>query len=244
MRELTASPEFTQSCLTNLTARQACQAVRFLAQAAVNYKEASTLLSKALPDITNHITDLQSPVEALTEMVSVLPTPSTTLAPTAIALTQQILENLPAETKPAARAYWLVHLAHRLSETGHPEDAVAATQEAAILLGEPADANPDRYRPDLAATLETLAIQLSELGHPEEALPPAKEAAAIYQELAAAQPGLYRPSLARALVTLSFRYYDRSSTAHTLSAAENAVTVYRELASQARTSTAPGPPAH
>ena len=57
-----------------------------------------------------------------------------------------------------------------------------------------AAAIPDRYRPDLARSLNSLGVQLSELGRPADALPPAQEAVVIYRELAAAIPTATAPT--------------------------------------------------
>ena len=59
-----------------------------------------------------------------------------------------------------------------------------------------AAAYPDRYRPDLAASLSNLGVRFSALGRPAEALPAEQEAVAIRRELAAAYPDRYRPDLA------------------------------------------------
>ena len=65
-----------------------------------------------------------------------------------------------------------------------------------------AAANPDRYRPTLAAVLSNLGVALSALGRSAEALPPTKEVVTMYRELAAAYPDRYRPDLARLLSNL------------------------------------------
>ena len=59
-----------------------------------------------------------------------------------------------------------------------------------------AAANPDRYRPDLAGSLNNLGIRFSELGRPADALPVTEEAVTIRRDLAAANPDRYRPGLA------------------------------------------------
>jgi tetratricopeptide (TPR) repeat protein len=66
-----------------------------------------------------------------------------------------------------------------------------------------AAASPDRYRPDLARTLDNLGVWFFELGRPAEALPASEEAVAIRRELAAASPDRYRPDLAQSLDNLA-----------------------------------------
>jgi len=66
-----------------------------------------------------------------------------------------------------------------------------------------AAASPDRYRPDLARSLNNLGIRFSALGRPAGALPVTEEAVAMYRELAAASPDRYRPDLAASLTELA-----------------------------------------
>jgi hypothetical protein len=69
---------------------------------------------------------------------------------------------------------------------------------AVALYRKLAAANPDRYRPDLAASLNDLDARLFALGLPNDAAW-VKEAVALYRELAAADPDSYRPRLATSL---------------------------------------------
>ena len=136
LRELIASPEFAQACLAQITADQAIHAVTFLARASADYREAGILLRQILPDIPDHITDLRSPAETLTALLSILPDPSATLAPAALALTRRILGTLPTGTEPALRAYWLRILGSRLADAGQPADAALAEREAVAIRRE------------------------------------------------------------------------------------------------------------
>ena len=64
--------------------------------------------------------------------------------------------------------------------------------------------SPDRYRRDLASSLNNLSIWLSELDDRHaDALPFAQEAVAIRRELAAASPDRYRRDLASSLDNLA-----------------------------------------
>jgi hypothetical protein len=51
--------------------------------------------------------------------------------------------------------------------------------EAVTIRRELAAANPDRYRPDLAASLDNLGVMFSELGRPADAEAAQREAQAI-----------------------------------------------------------------
>ena len=93
-----------------------------------------------------------------------------------------------------------------------------------------AAANPDRYRPDLAQSLDNLGIRFSELGRPADALPVTEEAVAIRRELAAANPDRYRPDLARSLYNLGIRFSELGRPADALPLTEEAVAIHRELA--------------
>jgi tetratricopeptide (TPR) repeat protein len=229
IRELGASPELARACLTGLAIRQARQAVVFLARASADYKEAASLLNLVLSDIADRRAELESPVETLTAILSVLPSQNASLAQPARDLNQQILDLLPAGTELAARAYWLAGLSSRLTAPGERADAVAAAQEAASRYGELAAASPHRYRPEHAAALDNLGVRLSELGRPDEARSATEAAVELYRQLAAADPGLHAPGLAAAIANLGYRYQKLGRTSDALSAAEEAVAAYREV---------------
>lgn len=59
----------------------------------------------------------------------------------------------------------------RLANVGRREQALAAAEEAVRICRGLAEANPDAYRPDLAASLTNLGIRLSELGRREQVWP-------------------------------------------------------------------------
>ena len=72
----------------------------------------------------------------------------------------------PADDEPDARAYDLTDLGIQRSAAGHPEEALAAEQEAVAIRRDLAATEPDRHRPDLALSLNNLGITLLELGRP------------------------------------------------------------------------------
>jgi hypothetical protein len=150
LRELIASLEFTQACFAQLTEDQAIHAVTFLARASVDYQEADILLKQILPDLPDHITDLLAPAETLTALLRILPTPSTKLAPAALALTRRILAALPTGTRPELRAYWLSFFSARLTDVGQIADAALAEQEATAIRRKIAAARAGEHPPDPA----------------------------------------------------------------------------------------------
>ena len=230
VRELIASPELSQACLTSLDSRQARRAVTLLARASSDDPDAEALLSQTLPDVADFIVGLDAPRETLTAIYNAVPYPTVILAPAAVALARQILGLLPADSGPAVRAYWLGTLGFRLSELGRPADALPVTEEAVAIHRELAAASPDRYRPDLATSLTNLGVRFSALGRPADALPVTEEAVAIHRELAAASPDRYRPDLARSLTNLGVRFSALGRPADALPVTEEAVAIYRELA--------------
>ena len=230
VRELVASPELSQACLTSLDSRQARRAVTLLARASSDDPDAEALLSQTLPDVADFIVGLDAPRETLTAIYNAIPYPTVILAPAAVILARQILGLLPADSGPAVRAHWLNNLGIRLSELGRPADALPVTEEAVAIRRELAAASPDRYRPDLAASLNNLGVLFSELGRPADALPVAEEAVAMYRELAAASPDRYRPDLAAALTNLGSRISELGRPADALPVTEEAVAIRRELA--------------
>jgi tetratricopeptide (TPR) repeat protein len=179
LRELDASPEFSQACLTNLDARQALRAVTLLARASSDYAEAEELLSQTLPTVADLIAGMQAPAETLIAIFNAIPYPTVTLAPAAVTLGQRITSRLPAGTEPAVRAYWLSNLGLRLSELGRPGDALNAEQEAVTVYRELAVASPDRYRLDLARSLTNLSEVLEAVGRQADADAARDEAAKL-----------------------------------------------------------------
>ena len=176
VRELVASPELSQACLTSLDSRQARRAVTLLAWASSDDPDAEALLSQTLPDVADFIVDLDAPRETLTAIYNAIPYRTVILAPAAVILARQILGLLPADSEPADRAYWLSALGVRFSALGRPADALPVTEEAVAMYRELAAASPDRYRPHLADSLTNLGVRFSELGRPADGLPVTEKA--------------------------------------------------------------------
>jgi len=93
-------------------------------------------------------------------------------------------------------AITLNHLAATLSALGRREEALAKAQEAVRIHEQLAQARPDAFLPNLAASLNNLANSLSDLGRREEALAKAQEAVRIREQLAQARPDAFLPDWA------------------------------------------------
>ena len=107
----------------------------------------------------------------------------------------------------------------RLAELGRREDAFGAIDEAVRIYRTLADARPDAFRSNLAASLNNQSTFLSELvGRGEDALVAIDEAVSIYRALADARPEAFLPDLAMSLSNQSGRLSD-------LGRREDAVTV-------------------
>jgi tetratricopeptide (TPR) repeat protein len=177
--------------------------VTLLARASAEEPEAESFLGQVLPRVADFISGLDASAETLTAVLNAIPYPTIILAQAAAALTQRIMTLLPREESPATRAYWLTALGARLWELGRRGEALPVFEEALAIRRQLADLSPDRYRPDLAQSLNNLGAALSELGRPADALPVAEEAVAIRRQLADLSPDRYRPDLAKSLANLA-----------------------------------------
>ncbi|WP_201768735.1 tetratricopeptide repeat protein, partial [Saccharopolyspora rectivirgula] len=89
-------------------------------------------------------------------------------------------------------AGWTADLAIALAQQGRVEEALKASTETVGIRRELAEARPDAFRPDLAASLTNQASFLAGLGRVEEALKASTEAVGFYRELAEARPDAFR----------------------------------------------------
>ncbi len=71
-----------------------------------------------------------------------------------------------------------------------------------------AQATPQAFLPDLAASLTSLGLRLADVGRREEALAAAQEATALYRELAQVNPQAFLPDLAGSLGMYGFVLLD------------------------------------
>ncbi len=253
MTQLTGDPGLAKAILTSLTVDQADQALTVLGRAWTLHDGAGPAIEAALradlarmaipaanvavqtsPRIGDLLADAlaDAPIafDDLVRIKEALPYPSVAIAAADLATTLRVRRELPPETDKETLAKWADTCGRLLSQVGRPADAVPPAQEAVTIRRELAAALPDRYRPDLAASLSNLGVCYAELGRPAEALPPAQEAVTIRRELAAALPDRYRPDLARSLRNLGVLYSVLGQPAEALPPAQEAVTTYRELA--------------
>ncbi|MCS7324962.1 MAG: tetratricopeptide repeat protein, partial [Thermoflexales bacterium] len=89
-----------------------------------------------------------------------------------------------------------------LGAVGQREAALQATQEAVSLYRQLAQANPQAFLPDLAASLHNLGARLSEVGQREAALKAALESVSIRRQLARDNPRAFLPRLILSLSML------------------------------------------
>jgi tetratricopeptide (TPR) repeat protein len=227
-RELGASPVLTRKCLSELTERQAQQALVLLARASADHPEAEPLLESALYRFPEVPAGIKAPRETLIAVANSIPFPSLALAETDASLTSRIAATYPAGT--TERASWQETSSTLLAAIGRPEDALAAAEEAVTIRRDLASARPEAFLPDLAMSLDSLSGCLSALGRREEALAAIEEAVATYRDLAGARPKAFVPDLAGSLNNLSGCLGDLGRREEALAAIEEAVTAYRDLA--------------
>ena len=154
------------------------------------------------------------------------------LDPAAAVITTRLhAHRLASATSDDERARLHATLGYRLANASRPEEALAATAEAAEIRRRLAAARPAAFEPALARALSNLSVLLSQVGRREEALAAAEEAAEIYRRLAAARPAAFEPELARGLWGYAWvRAAGKADLAQALTAAEEAVTRYEALA--------------
>ncbi|WP_372672737.1 tetratricopeptide repeat protein [Amycolatopsis kentuckyensis] len=111
-----------------------------------------------------------------------------------------------------------------------PHLRIACSQLLITHHREQVETEPDRYRPDLASSLNNLGTYLQEVGRYREALGATEEAVTIYRGLAEAEPDRYRPDLASSLHNLGAYLQAVGRYREALGFAEEAVTICRGLA--------------
>ena len=89
---------------------------------------------------------------------------------------------------------------------GERRRALATTEEAVTLYRDLARAEPARYTPNLATSLNNLGIRLGEVGEHRRALATTEEAVTLYRDLARAEPARYTPDLASSLHNLGVQF--------------------------------------
>lgn len=134
------------------------------------------------------------------------------------------------QTLRASLVTRLMQLAGQQRGNGRIDEALDAAREASELSRRLAAAQPDRFRPNLAHTLDDLGGYLGAIGDRESALEATREATGIYRVLAAEQPDDFRPDLARSLSNLGIDLSARADYEAALDAAREGVDIYRTLA--------------
>jgi len=128
------------------------------------------------------------------------------------------------------RGLLLGSFSNQLSDAGDNAAALEAIRDAVAIRRRLAAANPARFEPDLALSLNNLSVQLSDAGDNAAALEAIRDAVAIYRRLVAANPARFESYLATSLNNLSGRLSDAGDNATALEAIRDAVAIYRRLA--------------
>jgi tetratricopeptide (TPR) repeat protein len=251
--ELATHQELIAPLFSGLDEARAARALTVLARAARTQDRAVGLLRTALAADLDHLAvsalavtietnpvvgELLSQVlpsqpvtrETLTRIAAASPYPSLVLAVPAAFVFQRLADGSPDDNE---RARWLVGLSNRLADLGRREEALAASEEAAAIYRQLAEARPDAFLPDLATSLSNQSVRQSELGRREEALAAGEEAVTIRRQLAQADADAFLPDLAISLNNQSNRLSEMGRREEALAAVEEAAGIYRQLA-QAR----------
>ena len=164
----------------------------------------------------------------LGEIDHAIPVGHPVLAEAALAVTRRLAAS--AERSPEQQARWANNLSIRLSDVGDRVGALVAAREAVELYRGLAEASPQAYIPNLAASLNNLAAFLSAVGERNEALEAAREAVRLRRALVEASPATYTSDLAMSLTNLAIRLSEVGERNGALGAAREAVELYRGLA--------------
>jgi len=169
----------------------------------------------------------QPAIELARAWASRLPRHTVSLRELKVWAYEQLKAAASDEEESARRA---VQLGAAYSELGRREDALSATEEAAGIYRKLAQARPDAFLADLAASLNNLGRDYSALGRREDALSATEEAVDIRRKLAQARPDAFLADLAMSLNNLGMMYSALNRREDALSATEEAVDIRRKLA--------------
>ncbi len=190
--QLTADRVLAEAILRDLTSDQADQALTVLARAWALHDTAGPVIEAALRAdlarlaippanvpvqtssqvgalLTAALSDAPPTLEDLITIEETLPYPSVAIASADLAAAQRIRRELPPGTDKQIIASWADTCGVLLSQAGRPDDALPPTQEAVTAYRELAAAEPDRYRPDLARSLNNLGDVPAALGRDNDA---------------------------------------------------------------------------
>lgn len=218
VNQLVKYKELSKTCFIDLSEARKVQALTVLARGCAHHDKAGGLLDELLhnnlaefaaaaitvtlqtsPDLGDRLATAihEAPVsdEALREIHTKIPYPTVALSATQLAVVQRIRQSLSPEADSVETAGWTADLAIALAQQGRVEEALKASTEAVGFYRELAEARPDAFRPDLAASLTNQTLILRALERRDEALKTITEAIAVWRVLAARQPDLYQDRL-------------------------------------------------
>lgn len=144
--------------------------------------------------LTKGVQCLAAPRKFWEALEQCLPTHSLLWEALAVEVYRRELEFLEAE-EPSERARLSHNLGAALFDLGRHEEARKAAEEAVERYCSLAEANPQRFLPDLAMSLNNLGAALAELGRHEEARKAAEEAVRILLPFCQAHPLAFRDRL-------------------------------------------------
>jgi tetratricopeptide (TPR) repeat protein len=251
-RTLATDPGLVDTFFAQLDEATARQALTLLARAAEHRPEAVTVIRHALlahfgelvgaalavavetgtigsvlPEL---LPELDLPPERLIALYEALPSPTTTLAGMAVAVTERIIGSPAADSHaaPAQRSEWLAAYGKALAADGRLADALAATEEAAGIHRRLSQSSDDDLA-GLADILTDLGVRLSELGRPGEALPVTLEAVTHHRAIERRRPQERAFALAEVLNDLGVRYQELGLWEESLEPTREAIGRFREL---------------
>jgi tetratricopeptide (TPR) repeat protein len=171
-------------------------------------------------------------VELAEHLERELPLTTVELLQVRVAVTQVLLKHAPQDgshDSRVRRARLLNDLGGSLSSAGQPNEAIAATSEAAAQYRELAREWPHLYLRDWATALYNLGATLYLLRRLDEAMSATRQAVAIRRQLMRASPGEFLPYLAMALRNLGAMLSDSSRPAEAVATTQEAVNYLRRL---------------
>jgi tetratricopeptide (TPR) repeat protein len=145
-----------------------------------------------------------------------------------IATLRQLAERDP--TRRADLGSLLVETSVRQAELGERDNALTTITEAVGHYRQLAEADPARFLPDLARSLNNLAVRRAGTGDRDGGLATVTEAVGHYRQLAEADPARFLPDLAMSLNNLANRQAGTGDRDGALATITEAVGHYRQLA--------------
>ncbi|WP_369373754.1 tetratricopeptide repeat protein [Promicromonospora sp. Populi] len=230
LAELTDIPGLLGACLSGAStafARRAAQ--RAAAMVVERLAGRSEGLSPALDQLGAAVAALPDDYDALRSVSGVLPHPSLALGELRVEVALRTLAVTP-EDDPAWRAEALRDVGVALVDVGRAADAERYVGPAVVLLGELAEADPQRYRSRLAALLVTLGTACSDQGRPWDALRCEAEAVDLLRLVEADHPGVVTLDLTMALSNLAVTLAELGQPLAALGPGREAVGLWRRLA--------------